>query len=145
MTDAPLIQDVLRRESRSILQYVGDAYPWTDAAHEQELGQLRALIQEEQEALAGLARLLQRHHVPPLPSGMYPVGFTTLNFVSLDHILKLLGAYEEQSIADLRAAVAEARHHETQQQLESFIALKQRHLETLREMLASAGQPMVTG
>jgi hypothetical protein len=145
VTDAPLVQDVLRRESRSILQYVGDAYPWTDAAHEQELSQLQVLIREEQEALAGLARLLQRHHLAPLPSGMYPVSFTTLNFVSLDHILKLLNAYEERSSADLRAAVAEAKHHETRQLLESFLELKQRHLATLRQLLASAGEKMVTG
>jgi hypothetical protein len=145
VTDAPLIQDVLRRESRSILQYVGDAYPWTDSAHAQELGKLQALIHEEQEMVAELARLLQRHHVPPLPSGMYPVGFTTLNFVSLDHILKLLSAYEEQSIADLQAAVGEAKHQESQHLLESFIEMKRRHLENLRALLVSATQPMVAG
>jgi hypothetical protein len=63
----------------------------------------------------------------------------------LDHILKLLSAYEELSVADLQAAAAEAKHHESRQLLESFIEMKRRHLQTLREMLASAAQPTVAG
>lgn len=143
--DTPLIQDVLRRESRSVLQYVGDAYPWTEAGKAQELDQLQAVIHEEQEAIGGLMRYLQRHRASTLPSGTYPVGFTTLNFVSLDYILKLLSSYEEQSIADLQAAEAEARDHEARHLLESFIALKRRHLGTLRTLSASTNQPLVTG
>lgn len=144
MIDAQLIQDVIRRESRSLLQYVGDAFPWTTVAEEEALGRLQTLIRAEGAAIAGLARFLFRHHDSPLPSGMYPSDFTTLNFVSLDHLLPLLIAHEERSIADLEAALPSAHDPESRKLLESFLALQRDHLKTLRELGTSARQPAVT-
>ena len=89
-------------------------------------------------------RYLQRRRASTLPSGTYPVSFTTLNFVSLDYILKLLGSYEEQSIADLLAAEAE-RRTTTHDTCWSRGAVERRHLETLRTLSVPTNQPLVTG
>jgi hypothetical protein len=41
-----LLQDILRRESRSLLLYVDEAFPWTTAMEEKALAALRQLIAE---------------------------------------------------------------------------------------------------
>ena len=55
-----LLRDVVQRESRSLLAYVRDAYPWATAEESQALETLRRLIQEEEQAVAALRELYQR-------------------------------------------------------------------------------------
>ena len=46
-----LLQDVLRRESRSLLQYVREAFPWTTPEERELLAKLRQLTDEERAQL----------------------------------------------------------------------------------------------
>src|SRR4051812_9824155 len=84
------LQEVVRRESRSLLQYLRDAYPYAPGAEQAALSQLRQIADEEREATANLGSYLERrrHTVPYL--GSFPASFTTMNFVSVDYLFPLL-------------------------------------------------------
>jgi hypothetical protein len=140
MIDAPtaaLLLDVLRRESRSLLQYVSETFPWPTPEGREALTRLEGLIAEERRGLAALGRFLVRHRVIPPPLGPYPQEYTTINFVSFDHLLPLLVEDQRQAIAHLerdRAAVTDA---EARSQVEQILSLKRQHLQAL-EALAAA-------
>ncbi len=139
-----VLQGVFRRESRSVLQYVGNAFPWTTTDRTAELDRLQEIIHEERDALARLGQFLYRNHVVPLVGTSYPVSFTTLNFVALDLILKKLIAFQEQSLAAVETDLVAVKDPEARRQLESFRDLKARHLEALRSLQGATREPMVT-
>src|SRR5947208_2624977 len=97
------LQAILRRESRSFLQYISDAFPWTTREEKNALAQLQTLIAEERSATAAFAKFLVRQRIPVPYLGSYPVAFTNLNFVSLDHLLPMLAAAERRSITELES------------------------------------------
>src|SRR5262249_48905304 len=131
------LQAILRRESRSFLQYVSDAFPWTTLEEQSALAQLQALIAEERSATAGLAKFLTRHRIPVPYLGSYPVAFTTLNFISLDHLLPLLVDGERGAIADLERDLASFTDPACQQQIQKFLDMKCQHLKTLEGLAAA--------
>ena len=83
---AAVLEDIVRRESRSLMQYVGESFPWTPAGEQPKLAQLQAMIDEERRATAELARFFtrRRHAAPYL--GQYPSEFTNVNFINTDRV-----------------------------------------------------------
>ncbi len=132
--DATRLEAVIRREGRSLLQYVSEAHPWTKAVGDPTPDKVRDLAAEERDALAVLTKHLtrSRHAVPYL--GAFPMAFTTMNFVSLDYLLPRLTESAAQSIAALerdRAALADV---EAKAELDRLIELKRRHLKALEAL-----------
>ena len=80
--DADLLKEIVRRESRSLLQYVGDSFPWTTRQERETLPMLRSMIEEEREAAAALARFLASQRQTPPYLGAFPQSFTTINFIN---------------------------------------------------------------
>jgi hypothetical protein len=137
------LQEVLRRESRSFLQYVSDSFPWTNPEENDALAQVRTLIDEERIAIALFAKYLVRQHIPLPYLEPYPVAFTTLNFVTLDHLLPLLVDWERQSILDLEHDSDSFTDAACRREMEKLLTLKQQHLKTL-EALTTAHPEMVS-
>jgi hypothetical protein len=139
-----VLQDLVRRESRSVLTYVAEAYPWTTWAEEKSLADLQQLIAAEREAVACLGRFLvrQRISLPYLPS--YPVHFTTINFLALDFLLPRLIEHERQSIADIERDLAAIKDAAAHAEVEKLLALKRRHLPRLEELASAQPQASVT-
>jgi hypothetical protein len=131
------LQDILRRESRSFLQYVRDSFPWTSPEEKAALAQLQTLIEEEQKAVAAFAKFLVRQRVGVPSLGPYPVAFTTLNFVSLDHLLPMLVDTQRRGIQELENELADFTDFECRQEMEKLLGTKRQNLKTL-EALASA-------
>ncbi|HEX5270059.1 MAG TPA: hypothetical protein VFW33_06220 [Gemmataceae bacterium] len=129
--DAARLEAAIRREGRSLLQYVSEAFPWTKAVGDATPDKVRDLAREERDALGVLTKYLarQRHAVPYL--GAFPMSFTTMNFVSLDYLLPRLTESARQSIAALekdRAALADA---DAKAELDRLVELKKNHLKAL--------------
>src|SRR5262249_42169516 len=59
-----LLQGIVRRESLSMLTYVGEAFPWTTARDAESLARLRQIVVANNEAVAALGRYLTRHRQP---------------------------------------------------------------------------------
>jgi rubrerythrin len=132
-----LLQEVARREGRSLFQYVRDAFPWTTASELEALAQVQKLTEEEREGVARLVQfLVKQHHTFP-NLGTYPSSFTNINYISLEHLLPMLADYEQKSITELERDLSSVSDLEAKRLLEQILATKRRHLEAL-ETLAAA-------
>ncbi len=146
MTDAQtysLTADIIRRESRTLLQYLSDSYPWITAEERDVLAQIRAMIEEERQGVADLMRLLQRRRQPPPYIGNYPTIFTSLSFVSLDHLIPLLATHEREDLHRLEREAAAIADPEVNALLQKIVDQKRRHLEALQSLAANRSQPAV--
>lgn len=135
--DAAVLETAIRREGRSLLQYVSEAFPWTNSAGDPNTENVRELAREERDAVGALVKFLtrRRHTVPYL--GPYPMAFTTMNFVSLEYLLPRLADDGRRAIAALerdRSALTDA---DARAEVEKFLEMKRRHLKAL-EALAAA-------
>jgi hypothetical protein len=132
------LQDVIRREGRSFLQYAGESFPWTTAPQQETVAKLQQLVCEEQTGAAALARYLAKNRLTPPYLGAYPTYFTSYNFLALDRLLPLLVEHQKHGVAELQADVA-ALNGDTRKQVEQLLAMKNRHLQEL-EALATAAK-----
>ena len=145
MIDAPTrdaLSAIIRRESLSMLSYVGDAYPWTTARGHHALDRLQKIVRTHREAVVALGRFLVRRQVPLPYIGNFPSNFTTINFLSLDYLIPKLIESEKQSIADLERNLRSIHHGEARAEVEKLLAVKREHLKQL-EALAPLPQAAV--
>jgi hypothetical protein len=140
---AALLQDVLRRESRSLLQYVSESYPWTKAEGHAASAALNAIAQAEAAALARLGRWLTKQRVPVMFSGAYPTHFTTTNFVSLQYLLPRLAGDQRQRIAAVEQVRASLPAGEAREQLETLLAMMKADLKQLEALQTNPAPPAI--
>jgi len=139
-----VLQEVVRRESRSLLSYIGDAYPWTTAEASRELGALGKLVREEGSAVAALGQYLVRKGGEPPFLGSYPAAFTSCNFISLGYLVPRLVETQRRSIAELEADVGKVPDPPSCQQLERLLAVKKKTLAGLEALAASPAEAAPT-
>ena len=101
-----ILQDVVRRESRSLLLYIGDSFPWTTNEHAPDLVTMRKLVTREVNAISIVGKYLVRQRITPPPYGSYPSSFTSCNFIDLAFLLPRLMAAQDLSIVALSADIA---------------------------------------
>lgn len=145
MTDDLKLQPLERlahRESKSLLQYVVRAFPWTTAAQDESLSRLRDIIQQESDALGALVRYLLRHRIAPPHSGGYPMDFTALNFLDIGYLAGLLVKEQEENIAAIEADLKTVPAGEGKHLAETILALKKKHLEQFKQL--QKPEPVVT-
>jgi hypothetical protein len=130
-----LLQEVVGRESRSLLMYVGDAYPWTAAPGDEALVILKDLIAEERRAVAAVGQFLVRRRLPPPFPGSYPSSFTTVNFLSLEYLVPRLVEDQRRLIEQLQRDLAAVRDPGARVPLEALLAVKRRHLPALEALV----------
>jgi hypothetical protein len=140
VTEAAVLQAILRREGRSLLHYVSEAFPWITPEEQQALAKLQEIIQEESAALGRLSGYLlkQRIRLPYL--GAYSMSFTNINYVSLEHLVPLLATYQQDAIAQLEQDLHRVQEPTARQLVQQLIAMKRRHLATLQEIASAKGQ-----
>jgi hypothetical protein len=138
-----LLQNILRRESRSVLTYVAEAYPWTTSTEEKTWTDLQQLIAAEREAITSLGRFLVRHRIPLPYLPPYPSHFTTINFLALDFLLPRLIEDERRLIADLERDRAVLKDPAAQAEVDKLLALKRRNLGHLEELVSAQPQASV--
>jgi hypothetical protein len=132
-----LLQDIVRRESRSVLLYVHDAYPWTTTAEEGAMATLRRLIADEAATVVALGRFLVRRRLPLPLLASYPTSFTTINFLALDFLLPRLADAERRSLAELEQDLKAIADADARAEVEKLAAVKRRNLATLEELAAA--------
>jgi hypothetical protein len=135
---ASLLQRMIRREGRSLLQYLGDAFPWIKSGEQESLRQLHVLVKEERDAVAELAKFLSRQRVAPPYLGAYPMGFTTLNFVTLESLLPRLVAFQQRCVANLESDLHQIQDPDAIIAVHRLLEVKKRHLKALEALAAPA-------
>jgi hypothetical protein len=131
-----VLQEILRRESRSLLSYVGEAFPWASALEGEALSLLRRMVQDEGRAVAALGQFLVRRRIPLPYVGSYPTSFTTINFLALDYLLPRLADAQRHSIADLERELAVIKDEAARAQVQNLLDVKRRHLPALEALAA---------
>jgi hypothetical protein len=131
---ASLLQSIIRREGRSLLQYVNDLSPWTRECEQDRLAQLHALVNEERDGIAAVVRVLTRNRVMPPYLGAYPMGFTSLNFTSFQSLMPRLIDFQQRSLPILESDLVRLNEPEARGAVQSLVAMKRRHLKTLEAM-----------
>jgi hypothetical protein len=139
-----LVQEIVRRESLSMLNYVGDAFPWTTSRGVPALARLQKLVHAHREAVAALGNFLTRKRMPVGYIGSYPTGYTTINFLSLDYLLPRLAADEARGVAALERDLAAISDPETQAQVKKLLAVKREHRQALDLLAAEHGKPLAS-
>jgi hypothetical protein len=132
-----VVQNIVRRESRSLLQYIQEAYPWTRTDEQPVLTELAKLTAEEAKSTTGLATYLLRRlhaHLPHL--GQYPQQFTSINYVGLDFLLPRLLQDQRHAIAELEKDLGKLTCTDARTQVEKVLEMKRRHLKKLEELAA---------
>jgi hypothetical protein len=129
-----LIARQIIRDGRSLLQYVGEAYPYAPHQAEPAVHRLMALAKDQNAAVGRLVRYLQRHHATPPLLGSFPTEFTSTNFVALMHLLPPLQKDEERGIAELERSLATLPIAEIHALLADYLQSKRRALETLNDI-----------
>jgi hypothetical protein len=130
------LQDIIRREGRSFLQYAGESFPWTTAPEQETVVKLQELVTEERDAAAALARYLAKHRLTPPYLGAYPSYFTSYNFLALHRLVPLLIDHQKHGVAELERDV-HTFNGDTRQQIEKMLELKKRHLKELEALSAA--------
>jgi len=128
------LHEIMRRESLSVLLYVGQAYPWTLARNNAALTELKRIIDEEREAINGLGTFLVRRHAALPWIGSFPSNFTTINFLSLDYILRRLIDYELPSIQQLEKDITAITDADARAKVQALLDSKRQHLRELELM-----------
>src|SRR4051812_4337619 len=122
---------LIRRESRTLLQYVVEAFPWTKTGDGDTVRQLQQVGKEEAEAAAAVAVFLRKEHLTPPALGAFPSHFTRFNFLGLERLVPLVLQQHHEGIAALEEDLRHVTDPAARQQFESFLMLKQRHLKSL--------------
>jgi hypothetical protein len=129
-----LIERQIVRDGRSLLQYVGEAFPYAPHRAEPAVQRLLAAAKEQSAAVGRLIRFLQRHHAIPPLLGSFPTEFTSINFVALVHVLPALLKDEQHGIAELEQTVVTLPAGEVHDLLGDYLETKRRTLAVLNEI-----------
>ncbi len=123
-----ILQGIVRRESRSLLSYIGDAFPWTTASRSPMVATLKDAVKAESAAVNVLGRFLVRRNLMPPLLGAYPAGFTALNFVALDYLLPRLIDEERRTIAAVALDLAYFTVEAARAPVEALLKVKKKNL-----------------
>jgi hypothetical protein len=135
------LQEILRRESRSVLTYVAEAFPWGNARQVPALLHLQELIARARDAIARLGQLLVRRRVELPFLGSYPSSFTTINFLSFDYLIPRLIDAERRAIVELEYDLKKLHDAEARTHIEEYLTLKRRHLVELEGLASPQPEP----
>jgi hypothetical protein len=132
-----VLNDVLISLHRSLLQYVVDAWPWTDAHSEAHRTAVMTSAADQNEIVDRLAELLH-DRVYPVTFGQYP-DFSNLNYVSLDFLLKRIVQNQKEVVADCEEAARElAENPEDGALARKIAAAETERLKGLQELAAGS-------
>jgi hypothetical protein len=129
---------VVRRESRSMLSYMADAYPWASQKQSPALDAIREASQAVSEAVTALGRFLIKQRMTPPMLGAYPTYFTSCNFMAVDWLLPKLISSEKELLAQVTTDLKGISNAEVRKHLADFAEVKKQALARLE---ALAGQP----
>ena len=137
----PLLHALIRRQSRSLLQYAREAYPWSKAKEHAAADAVQAIAEEQADAVASLGRWLAKQRAPVSSLGAYPMHFTTMNFIAVHALLPRIVAEERQQIADVEQTCLALPAGEARAQVQDLLDLKKAHLQRLMELQSTTSPP----
>ena len=127
------LENILRREGRSLFQYVREVPLWVNLHDQNALARLRELANAELRVTEDLALWMQRHGASPIAFGAFP-DFTPYNDAALGYLLPLIVREQKQLLGELRTDRSAINDNEAASFLDKLIALKQSHISQLEAL-----------
>ncbi len=124
---------ILRREGRSLFQYLREAPPWVGPADRNVLARVRELANAESEIVESLSKLLQKHHGDYGHLGAFP-DFTHYNDAALHFLLPMVIREQKRLLSELEADRPSVTDIHTGKMLDELLELKRRHIPQLDDM-----------
>ena len=128
------LEELFRRESRSLLQYALGAAPYAAGDDRKVREDVKRIAQEEGEALGCFGEFLAESRITLPYLGSFPVAFTDLNFVHIRHLLPKLIEEQRRDLAALEADLAAVTDPAAQSEVDRLIELHRRHLKELESL-----------
>jgi hypothetical protein len=129
------VHALIRKEARSLLQYIGESYPWAGADRQEALQTILQIAKHEVRQINQLIRMCIKAKLGNPALGAYPQSFMCINFMALDFLLPLLVEDQKKRIADLEWSLLSAPP-EFQGLIRDLISAKTKHLDKMRGLIA---------
>ena len=120
---------------RSLLQYLGEAWPWTDESNAPVREKIDELVGRQSEQVGLLCAMLSERNWP-IDFGTYPTEYTDLQFLSLDFLLKQTLQNAER-LDDVIAGIASSASQDDAAILNEVLASQREIVAELRELAAA--------
>ena len=121
---------------RSLLQYLDEANPWTDAAHADAKATLDRLAAGQRQSAAELADLLAERHLLPGAS-TFPSEFARWHYLALTFVMDRLLANQIGVVAAADGAVLACGQDPAAKLVQQVRVREAEHLDELRWLLKS--------
>jgi hypothetical protein len=125
---------LVRRESRSLMQYVREVPLWVAGPDRETFGKLRALAGAELKAVDALGKLLLARKAALSFLGPFPSEYSSFNDMALKHLLPILVREQRKALADLEADLPHVADAEAAALVKGLVELKRQHLAELEAM-----------
>lgn len=99
------LNELLIRLNRSLLQYVGESWPWIDSESPETLAELDGMVKRQQNDVSRLVQVLMSRRWA-IEFSNYATEFTDKHFLSLDFLLPQIVADEKRNKAVCDDALA---------------------------------------
>ena len=133
--DPAFLHGLVRKEARCLLQYVGDAFPWTSARDFGKRDALLLMSRREREALDRVIRACIKAKTGNPVLGAYAERFMDLNFLAIDYLIPRLLEDQERRVKELEWAVLTVPEF-AREPLHELLRVKREDLAMLRELAA---------
>lgn len=128
-----LLTNVVRRESRSLFQYLREVPPWSGRHEVNNVARLRELAGAELEVVEELSRYLQRRNAGAGPLGPFP-DFTPFNDQALHFLLPAVVREQRQLLAELERDRELIHEVGSALLVDRLLELKRRHVPELDDL-----------
>ncbi|MDA0283007.1 MAG: hypothetical protein O3B13_18150 [Planctomycetota bacterium] len=100
-----ILSDLLNQVRYSLLQYIGESWPWTGNDDQSRRDAFVGLVRRQQFSASRLASFLLDHRAV-VPSSNYPHDCSELHFVTLDYAKKRLIKDTSSIVSAMKSAAA---------------------------------------
>lgn len=132
--DAHRLQEIYRREYRSLSQYVREASPYAAGADRPIRDAVMRIATEETAALESFGKVLETLRVSLPYLGSFPVEFTDLNFVTIRHLLPKLIAEHKGDLVKLEVEILTCTDVIARAAVQRLAELQRRHLKEMEAL-----------
>lgn len=129
--DANRLQEVYRREYRSLLQYAREASPYTSVPDRPVRDSVMRIANEESAALQSFGEVLETSRVALPQLGSFPMNYTDLNFVTIRHLVPKLIAEQKRDVMKLESELPAFADVIVRAAMQKLVDLHQRHLKEM--------------
>lgn len=130
------LQELVRRESRSLLQYLREVPPWFATSDRFVAQKLHALASEQKSCIDELGKAMEKARMGVSHLGAFPANFTGINDAALGYVLPKLVAEHKLLIESLEKDLRQTDDEEFRPLVDKLIRLKKDQLQQLESLIA---------